>query len=218
MSRRRRQLAVRNPDVLLLLPLLARAHCHARILRTKPVDTATFLAHASRVSPQADSVAEQSVKILNAAREEIECTGTLSQKTYASVFPLVEDQRQTQVNSADTEKMPNPVIGDEFAQRLEERKSTFDASANEIQTELVKMISDRLAAFALPGEDLDKILVYESRIRKQLDWALERLTECQKRRKKTPSLLSGRGPSDLHLAGGKRHEPRIEKTAPLLQA
>src|SRR5271157_3769108 len=56
MSRRRRQLAVRNPDVLLLLPLLARAHCHARIVRTKPVDTATFLAHASRVSPQADSL------------------------------------------------------------------------------------------------------------------------------------------------------------------
>jgi len=148
------------------------------------------------------SVAEQSVKILNAAREEIECTGTLSQKTYASVFPLVEDQRQTQVNSADTEKMPNPVIGDEFAQRLEERKSTFDASANEIQTELVKMISDRLAAFALPpGEDLDKILVYESRIRKQIDWALERLTECQKRRKKTPSLLSGRGPRRSSFSG-----------------
>src|SRR5216684_425239 len=39
MSRRRRQLAVRDPDVLLLLPLLARPHRHAPILRTNSVDT-----------------------------------------------------------------------------------------------------------------------------------------------------------------------------------
>src|SRR3989442_12684435 len=39
MSRSRRQLGVRDPDVLLLLPLLARPHRHAPILRTKSVDT-----------------------------------------------------------------------------------------------------------------------------------------------------------------------------------
>src|ERR1019366_2106897 len=54
MSRSRRQLRVRNPNVLLLPPLLARPHCHAHILRTKPVDTSTFFAHASRLAPQAD--------------------------------------------------------------------------------------------------------------------------------------------------------------------
>src|SRR5712691_2885712 len=36
----RRQLGVRDPDVLLLLPLLTRPHRHALILRTKSVDTA----------------------------------------------------------------------------------------------------------------------------------------------------------------------------------
>src|SRR4029077_755270 len=35
----RRQLGVRDPDVLLLLPLLTRPHRHAPILRTKSVDT-----------------------------------------------------------------------------------------------------------------------------------------------------------------------------------
>src|ERR1019366_3438511 len=43
MPRSRRQLRVRNPDVFLLLPLLARAHCHAHILRTKPVDDSFIL-------------------------------------------------------------------------------------------------------------------------------------------------------------------------------
>src|SRR5664279_568927 len=43
MPRSQRQLRVRNPDVFLLLPLLARAHCHAHILRTKPVDHSFIL-------------------------------------------------------------------------------------------------------------------------------------------------------------------------------
>src|ERR1035441_9283148 len=43
MSRSRRQLRVRNPNVLLLLPLLARPHCHAHILRTTPVDHSFIL-------------------------------------------------------------------------------------------------------------------------------------------------------------------------------
>src|SRR4029077_20157859 len=38
MSRRHRQLRVRNPDVFLLLPATPLAHRHARILRTLPVD------------------------------------------------------------------------------------------------------------------------------------------------------------------------------------
>src|SRR5271157_3926584 len=53
MSRRRRQLGVRNPDVLLLLPLLARAHCHARIVETKAVDRSIYFVQVSRLSPQA---------------------------------------------------------------------------------------------------------------------------------------------------------------------
>ena len=135
------------------------------------------------------SFLDQCVKILNAARDEIQRTGTLSPKTCASVVPLVEDQRQTQVNTVETEKTPNPVIGDEFAQRLEGKKSAFEAEAHKIQTELVRMIPDRLAAFALPpAEEMDRILRYESRIQKQLDWALDRLLECQDRRKKAQSL------------------------------
>src|ERR1019366_7995359 len=38
MPRSRRQLRVRNPDVLLLLPSLAHPHCHTRIVGTTAVD------------------------------------------------------------------------------------------------------------------------------------------------------------------------------------
>ena len=56
MSRSRRQLGVRDPDVLLLLPLLACPHRHAPILRTKPVDTAEVLAYESGLAPRAVSL------------------------------------------------------------------------------------------------------------------------------------------------------------------
>ncbi len=141
------------------------------------------------------SFAEPSVEILNAAREEIRRTGTLSPKTYASVAPLVEDQRQTQVNTVEPEKTPKPVSGDEFAQLLEGKKCAFEADAHKIRTELVRMIPDRLAASALPpADEVDKILRYESGIRKQFDWAMARLSQCQNRRKKAQSLLSRGGP------------------------
>src|ERR1035441_4254227 len=47
------QLRVRDPQILLLLPLLARAHRHAPILRTNPVDTPELSAYESRLTPRA---------------------------------------------------------------------------------------------------------------------------------------------------------------------
>src|SRR5437588_10620299 len=57
MSRSRRQLGVRDPDLLLLLPLLARPHRHAPILRTMSVDTAEVLAYESGLAPRAAKAA-----------------------------------------------------------------------------------------------------------------------------------------------------------------
>src|SRR5271157_6006109 len=47
------QLGVRDPQPLLLLPLLARAHRHNAILRTISVDTSDVLADESRLAPRA---------------------------------------------------------------------------------------------------------------------------------------------------------------------
>src|SRR5271157_3763589 len=53
MPRRRGQFGVRDPQSLLLLSLLARAHRHSEILRTKSVDTSDVFAYESRLAPRA---------------------------------------------------------------------------------------------------------------------------------------------------------------------
>jgi hypothetical protein len=42
-----------DPQIFLLLPLLARPHRHAPILQTKPVDTSTLSVHESKLAPRA---------------------------------------------------------------------------------------------------------------------------------------------------------------------
>src|SRR5256712_5188493 len=51
----RRQLGVCDPDLLLLLPLLARPHRHAPILQTNSVDTVKVLAYEPGLAPRAAS-------------------------------------------------------------------------------------------------------------------------------------------------------------------
>ena len=70
MSRSRRQLGVRDPDLLLLLPLLARPHRHAPILQTKPVDTSTLSTRESKLAPRAVREIASS-EITNLTRAEI---------------------------------------------------------------------------------------------------------------------------------------------------
>ncbi len=56
MPRSRCQLGVRDPDVLSLLPLLARPHRHAPTLRTESVDTAEVFAYEPGLAPRAASL------------------------------------------------------------------------------------------------------------------------------------------------------------------
>src|ERR1019366_1600677 len=53
MPRRRCQLRVRDPQPVLLLPLLARPHRHPPILRTNPVHSLKDFARESRLAPRA---------------------------------------------------------------------------------------------------------------------------------------------------------------------
>src|SRR5207245_598559 len=54
----RRQLGVRDPDLLLLLPLLARPHRHAPILQTNSVDTVKVLAYEPGLAPRAVNIVD----------------------------------------------------------------------------------------------------------------------------------------------------------------
>ena len=50
-------------------------------------------------------------------------------------------------------------------------------------------LSDHLAYQALPpAEEMAKILRYERRVKKQLDWALQKLLECPQRRSLSRSV------------------------------
>src|SRR5258708_2392572 len=53
MPRSRCHLRVCDPQIFLLLPLLARPHRHAPILQTNPVDTSTLSVHESKLAPRA---------------------------------------------------------------------------------------------------------------------------------------------------------------------
>src|ERR1035441_7465201 len=66
MPRSRCQLRVRDPQPLLLLPLLARPHRHPPILQTKPVDTSTLSAHESELAPRAVSRSRKKEVSMNA--------------------------------------------------------------------------------------------------------------------------------------------------------
>jgi hypothetical protein len=149
--------------------------------------------------------AEQSkLAVLDTAWEEIQQTATLSAATYAKAAPLVGGQGQTAVKTPGTEKGKeskpagtvktpeseeakegNPAIDNDFIRRLEKQRLSLQVSVQSYSSELIKGIVNAAAKCALPpAQDLDKILKYESRMQKQLDWALKGFAESKKRLKK----------------------------------
>jgi hypothetical protein len=48
----------------------------------------------------------------------------------------------------------------------------------------------------LPEHDMDRILRYEERMHRQIDWAVQRLLECQERRKTLNLAASASVPTD----------------------
>jgi hypothetical protein len=125
------------------------------------------------------------IGILTEAEEQLRNSGTLSQETYAQVLPLVEEERQKQIQSAMDAKPVQTQFDDRlFLSCIKDCKrslhSMYDAFAR-IQGDR----SDaRMNHHALPPvEDMDRILRYEERMHRQLDWAIQRLLESQERRK-----------------------------------
>jgi hypothetical protein len=149
-------------------------------------------------------VKQRLVSTLNAAREEIHRTGTLSEATYAKVSPLVGSQQQAAVKTPEMEKAKEskptievktpeadnardskPTIDDDFIRRLEEKQVLLERDVILLSTQFQEMVENLVAKSSLPpAEEMDKIFRYENRKRKQFDWAWQKLSECQKRRKK----------------------------------
>jgi hypothetical protein len=125
------------------------------------------------------------IGILAAAEEQLRNSGTLSQESYAEVLPFVEEERERQIQSAIVAKPVQTHFDDRlFLSCITDRKESLDS----MYKALTRVEGDRSEArfdhYALPpAEDMDKILRYEERMHRQLDWAIQRLLDRQERRK-----------------------------------
>ncbi len=133
----------------------------------------------------------QQVCVLTEAEEQIRTTGHLSERVYAEVLPKVEEERLQRVQSEADDRPTTVKIDDEFLSCVEKRREVFESMVDASARLADDRYSDHLAYHSLPRADvMDKVLRYEGRVQKQLDWALQKLLECQLRRK---VLLSARG-------------------------
>jgi hypothetical protein len=125
------------------------------------------------------------IGILVAAEEQLRNSGTLSQESYAEVLPLVEEERQKQIQTAINSKSVETHFDDRlFLSCITERKESLDSMYKALSHVEGDRSDARFDHHALPPvDDMDKILRYEGRMHRQLDWAIQRLLESQERRK-----------------------------------
>ena len=132
--------------------------------------------------PNDDSLAPhltRKISILTDAEEQIRETGTLTPKTYSEVQRL--DETDSEYVGAKLIDLITDQVA--FFNTVTERKNPIHAEGR-YHTRGQAVRSDELAHRSLPPtEDMDKILRYEERMHRQLDWALERLLASQETRK-----------------------------------
>ena len=102
------------------------------------------------------------------------------------MLPLVEDERRLDGEQSEMEFTPaDAKIDDEFLERIRNHKISLEqhvAGSVKFTSNVCPII------WRPPAEEMEKILRYESRVQKQLDWALQRLLECQQRRGQSRTL------------------------------
>jgi hypothetical protein len=125
------------------------------------------------------------LRVLDEAEKQLGDSGALSQSIYEKVAPLVENEKQMAIRAENDEKS----VETEFDR---ERFLTCIGSRKELLESHYKSLchidgerSDARFDFdsLLPEEDMDRILRYEDRMHRQMDWAVQRLLESQDRRK-----------------------------------
>ena len=135
---------------------------------------------------------ERQIVILSNAAQQLRSSGMLSQKSYEEVKPLVEE---TKLKSIQTEKDNTPIEAEidreEFLTCIKSRMDFVQWIYSGAAGRQAEREEDRMAYSSLPATyDMDRILRYEERISKQLDWAWQRLVETQEARKKLASLVA----------------------------
>ena len=121
---------------------------------------------------------------LGEAERQLRESGTLSQKTYREVTALVEEEERKRIESEkDNEPLKAEIDHELFLTYITDRKGFLDS----MYKSLIRIEGDRSDArfdhdSLPPEEDMDRILRYEERMHRQIDWAVQRLLESQERR------------------------------------
>jgi len=119
------------------------------------------------------------------AEQQLQDTGTLSRELYQKVAPLVERDKNRQIQSEQqTKPVEVDLDRDLFLTCIADHNKFLDSYCKS----LFRAEEDRLEAQSdfqalLPEADMDRILRYEDRMHRQLDWAVQRLLETQERRR-----------------------------------
>jgi hypothetical protein len=132
------------------------------------------------------------IGMLTEAEEQLRKSGILSEQAYVQVLPLIEEERQKQIQSAiDTKSVETQFDNRLFLSCITDRKESLDSMYRAFTRVEGDRADARFDHHALPPiEDMDRILRYEERMHRQLDWALQRLVESQERRKTSQPLTA----------------------------
>jgi hypothetical protein len=122
--------------------------------------------------------------VLGEAERQLRDSGTLSQETYRKVTPLLEEEKRKRIQSEqDNEPLKAEIDPELILTFITDRKECLDS----LYEGLISIERDRSDTrfdhdALLPEEDMDRILRYEERMHRQIDWAVQRLLEAQERR------------------------------------
>ena len=117
---------------------------------------------------------------LDAASNEIRDTGTLTKESRAAVLTLIDKPEESKNSESKESNESTSLIDKAFTQRLDEKRFALRSSLASLHTKMKEVAEHQDFKCSLPPtEDMDKILSYEKRMHKQLDWAWLKLREAQ---------------------------------------
>jgi hypothetical protein len=129
---------------------------------------------------------------LERAERELRDSGSLSQESYLRALPLVEENRKRIQSKRLVE---TNFDHEEFLACIASRKESLESEHNALSS-IQNQRSDAQFDFdsLLPEDDMERVLRYEERMQRQIDWAVQRLLESQERRKTVESFADAARP------------------------
>jgi hypothetical protein len=163
---------------------LRRATCAEKgsVRQRKPPDVYLYL----KAKPILDTIF-----IVQSAQKELKTTGTLSPATYTAVLPVIEKIQACVAQPEDGDSPAEPKIDDQFLPLLERQRELLEMALKERHRMTDEEVEDSYPTHALPPDSvMNDILRYETAAQKKFDWALQKLSESQERRRKAQEPVS----------------------------